>query len=102
MNPSFARNCNRRPTAVNLLESHRYEGGVGQGSAERDEGDPDGSRDEPGTKADLLDENRNGQSAHPDEAHGTSDEEHEHEQPAAADAIEGMPEAHAHRAESPA
>src|SRR5205823_12765315 len=81
---------------------HRESHARGDDDAEDDKEHADRARKEPRPNAELLPEDGHGKAAHPYEAHRSRDEEDEHEQPAAADAIEGMAEPHAQRTQAAA
>src|SRR3972149_1575096 len=76
---------------------HPEERPRGEAPAEGDQGDADRAGDRSGPGARLLREDREGQPAHPEEAHRARDEQDKHEQPAATDAVRGVAEAHPER-----
>src|SRR3990172_4770090 len=83
-----------RAPAEGLISDSREHRLDGNEAPENDEQEADHARRERWPDPDLLDEDREGEPAHPHEAHRTRHEEDDHEEPAAADAVHRMTEAH--------
>src|SRR5437667_11888253 len=79
---------------------HRDKHTYASKSAESDEEGADRSGQEKGPVPELLRKDHDRDPAHPEEAHRPGDEEDEHEEPAASDAIQGVAKAHADCADS--